>query len=27
MKPILSAEQFDKLLKLTSEALNNPSDL
>jgi Spy/CpxP family protein refolding chaperone len=27
MKPILSPEQFDKLLKLTSEALNNPSDL
>jgi Spy/CpxP family protein refolding chaperone len=27
MKPILSSEQFDKLLKLTSEALNNPSDL
>jgi Spy/CpxP family protein refolding chaperone len=27
MKPILSPEQFDKLLKLTSEALNSPSDL
>lgn len=27
MKPILSAEQFDKLLKLTSEALNSPLDL
>jgi Spy/CpxP family protein refolding chaperone len=27
MKPILSPEQFDKLLKLTSDALNNPSDL
>ena len=27
MKPILSTEQFDKLLKLTSEALNSPSDL
>jgi Spy/CpxP family protein refolding chaperone len=27
MKPILSAEQFNKLIKLTSEALNNPSDL
>jgi Spy/CpxP family protein refolding chaperone len=27
MKPILSPEQFDKLLKLSSEALNNPSDL
>lgn len=27
MKPILSSEQFDKLLKLTSEALKNPSDL
>ena len=27
MKPILTAEQFDKLLKLTSEALTNPSDL
>ena len=27
MKPILSPEQFDKLLRLTSEALNNPSDL
>jgi Spy/CpxP family protein refolding chaperone len=27
MKPILSPEQFDKLLKLTSEALNSPPDL
>jgi len=27
MKPILTPEQFGKLLKLTSEALNNPSDL
>jgi len=27
MKPILTPEQFEKLLKLTSEALNNPSDL
>ncbi len=27
MKPILSADQFDKLLKLTSETLTSPSDL
>jgi len=27
MQPILTPEQFDKLLKLTSEALNSPSDL
>ena len=27
MKPILSPEQFDQLLKLTHEALNSPSEL
>jgi Spy/CpxP family protein refolding chaperone len=27
MKPILSSAQFDKLLKLTSDALNSPSPL
>jgi len=27
MKPILSPAQFDQLMKLTGEALNNPPEL